>query len=364
MSKKNVLIIFGGKSGEHEVSVRSARSIEENIDHDKFTTHVLGVTQDGRWHYGETIQEITDGKKVLPPSVQVLLPNENEGSTLSLQSGNGLEKLNFDVIFPIIHGTNGEDGTLQGVLEISNLPYVGSNVLGSAIAMDKVVQKMICEHEGIPQTKFVWFRRNEWLESKTKCLEMVSKQLSFPLFVKPANLGSSVGISKVKMESELEKAIQDALQYDNKIIIEQGIEGIKEIEVAVLGNETPTASVCGAIIPHTEFYDYETKYVTDDIEVEIPAKIPSDIADQIRMMAIKTFTVLNCSGMSRVDFFYQPETNKFFLNELNTLPGFTSISQYPKLWENSGVSYTELTSRLIEFAIEKWQDKQQLKYTY
>ncbi len=364
MSKQHVLIIFGGKSGEHEVSVRSAKSIEEHIDHDKYETHVLGITQDGRWHYGDTIAEITDGKKVIAPTVQVLLPNENEGNTLSLKTNAGLQNLSFDVIFPIIHGTNGEDGTLQGLLELSNLPYVGSNVLGSAVAMDKVVQKMICDHEGIPQTKFVWFRKNDWLQDKAACLAKVTEKLSFPVFVKPANLGSSVGISKVKDNSGLESAIEDALQYDLKVLIEEGVNGIKEVEVAVLGNEQPVASVCGAIIPHTEFYDYETKYITDDIEVEIPAQIPADISDQIRALAVKTFQVLNCSGLSRVDFFYQKDTNKFFLNELNTLPGFTSISQYPKLWEHSGVSYTELTSRLLDLAIQKWHDKQQLKYTY
>jgi len=364
MNKKHVLIIFGGKSGEHEVSVRSARSIEENIDRDRFTTHVLGVTQDGRWNYGETIAEITDEKRVLQPSMQILLPSENEGATFSIITNTGLEKLSFDVIFPIIHGTNGEDGTLQGVLELSNLPYVGSNVLGSAIAMDKVIQKMICRYEGIPQTKFVWFRKEEWGKNPTTCIKEITQELTFPIFVKPANLGSSVGISKVKQAAELHHAITTAFLYDSKIIIEQGVEHIKEIEVAVLGNSQPEASVCGAIIPRSEFYDYETKYMTDDIEVEIPAHIPADVAEKIRKAAIQTFTCLNCSGMSRVDFFYQTETKQYFLNEINTLPGFTSISMYPKLWQATGLSYTDLTSRLLELAIEKWRDKQKLKYTY
>jgi len=364
MNKKNVLIIFGGKSGEHEVSVRSASAIEENIDHDKFETHVLGITQDGKWHYGHTIKEITSGLKVLAPSVQVLLPSENEGSTLSLNTSSGLEKMTFDVIFPIIHGTNGEDGVLQGLLELSNLPYVGSNVLSSAISMDKVVQKMICDHEDIPQTKFVWFKKVEWLKNKQTCLEKIESTLKLPVFVKPANLGSSVGISKVKTKADLAKAIEDAFVYDLKVIVEEGVNGIKEVEVGVLGNDQPMASVCGSIIPNTEFYDYETKYITDDVKVEIPAEIPEEVAKKIQATAVKTFKVLNCAGLARVDFFYQPETNEFFLNELNTLPGFTSISMYAKLWKASGVSYTELTSKLLDLAIEKWQEKQQLKYTY
>ncbi len=364
MNKKNVLIIFGGKSGEHEVSVRSATAIEENIDQDKFNTHVLGITQDGKWHYGSSTAEISANLKVLPPDIQVLLPSENEGATLSLNKASGLEKITFDVIFPIIHGTNGEDGVLQGLLELSNLPYVGSNVLSSAISMDKVIQKMICKQEQIPQTSFVWFKKNEWKKDPNSCVSKIEKELKYPLFVKPANLGSSVGISKVKSPEDLTKAIETALQYDLKVIVEQAIPNIKEVEVAVLGNENPKASVCGSLIPNTEFYDYETKYITDDVKTEIPAEIPEEASTQIRELAIQTFKLLNCSGLARVDFFYQKDTGKFYLNELNTLPGFTSISMYAKLWKASGVSYTELITTLLELAIEKWGEKQELKYTY
>lgn len=364
MNKKNVLIVFGGKSGEHEVSVRSATAIEESIDREKFTTHVLGITQDGKWHYGNSIKEITADLKVISPTVQVLLPSENEGATLSLNTPSGLEKMSFDVIFPIIHGTNGEDGVLQGLLELSNLPYVGSNVLSSAISMDKVVQKMVCDHEGIPQTEFAWFKKSEWLKDQDSCVKRIEAGLKYPLFVKPANLGSSVGISKVKTQDELPKAIENALMYDVKVIIEQAINGIKEVEVGILGNDQPKASVCGSIVPNTEFYDYETKYLTDDVQVEIPAELPQEVTARIQETAIKTFSLLNCSGLARVDFFYQKETEQFFLNELNTLPGFTSISMYAKLWKASGVSYTELTTKLLELAIEKWNEKQQLKYTY
>ncbi len=362
--KKQVLIIFGGKSGEHEVSVRSARSIEEAIDKELFETHCLGVTQEGRWHYGSSVQEVTDGKKVLPPNTTLSLPDGAHPKNLSIQTAHGQEPIQSDVIFPIIHGTNGEDGTIQGFLELANLPYVGSGVTGSAVAMDKIIQKTICAQHHIPQTKFVWFDQYEWDKDPQITLDEINKDLVYPLFVKPANLGSSVGITKVKHVTELENAIKTAFTYDTKILVEEGVNDILEVEVGVLGNENPKASVCGSIQPNTEFYDYETKYITDDVVMEIPAKIPSDISDKIRAAAVKTFKVLNCSGLSRIDFFYQPSTNQYFLNELNTLPGFTSISMYPKLWEATGVSYTDLITELLNLATKRWEDKQQLSFVY
>lgn len=362
--KKHVLIIFGGKSGEHEVSVNSAKSIEKYIDHELYDTHCLGVTQDGHWHYGHSVAEITDGRIVLPPNTTISLPDGIHSDALAVSTNQGIQSLKSDIVFPIIHGTNGEDGTLQGLLELSNLPYVGSGVLGSAVSMDKSIQKSLCQLHHIPQTKYLEVSYKEWLNNPDQVIASIESTLAYPVFVKPANLGSSVGISKVKSLETLESAVSEAFSFDTKVMVEQGVPNILEIEVAVLGNDDPQASICGSIHPNTEFYDYETKYVTDDIVSNIPAEIPEDISQQIRDAAIKAFKVLNCSGLARVDFFYQAETNKFYLNELNTLPGFTSISQYPKLWEASGIPYSELISKLLELAVEKWEAKQHLKYTY
>lgn len=351
--KKNVAIIFGGKSGEHEVSVNSALSIEANINHELFNTVAIGIAHNGSWQVGKNIAELVKDGKVLAKD-QLTLPNNDVIKQL----------LSADVIFPIIHGTNGEDGTLQGLLEMANVPYVGSKVLGSATAMDKVIQKQLCSYINLPQADYYTFTRLEWENKQAEIIEDISKNIKYPNFVKPANLGSSVGISKVKSKSDLIIAINQALTYDNKILVEEGIENILEVEVSVLGNENPKASVCGSIHPNTEFYDYETKYITDDIVAKIPAEIPQNISEQIRQIAIDAYQVLNCQGLARVDFFYQQDHNRIVLNEINTLPGFTKISMYPKLWAATDLSYTDLITNLIELGIESWNAKQQLKYTY
>ncbi|MEO8581270.1 MAG: D-alanine--D-alanine ligase family protein [Patescibacteria group bacterium] len=356
--KKKVLIIFGGKSGEHEVSNRSAKSIEQYLDRDKFEPYVLGITSDGRWHFGSSVESITSNLQVLPPSEHVSLPTEPGNRELTVQTEKGLEHLQFDVIFPIIHGTNGEDGKLQGLLEISNLPYVGAGVIGSALAMDKVIQKQLCDGRGFPQTQYEWFWKHEWEKSEDHIIDKIEKKFAYPIFVKPANSGSSVGITKAHNKQEFIHAVKLALEYDLKILVEEAIQDIAEVEVGVLGNHKPKASVCGSIKPKAEFYDYQTKYVTDDIIAEIPAEIPADISEKIRATAVEVFQLLNCKGMARVDFFYQPKTGKYFLNEINTLPGFTSTSMYPKLWEATGLSYTDLLSELIVLAIEDWKEKQ------
>lgn len=347
---KNVLIVFGGKSKEHEVSVSSAQSIEDNIDSSRFKTSAMGITHQGTWHYGPTINQVTQNGKVIPAPNPSLIPSE--------------KILSADMVFLILHGPNGEDGNVQGLLELLNMPYVGSGVLGSALAMDKIVQKQLCAYHQIPQTKYVGFSHHDWANGAPIILKHIEQELSYPLFIKPANMGSSVVVSKVKTQYKLKTAIQDALQYDLKLIAEEGVTDIKEIEVSVLGNEEPQASVCGEIRPNTEFYDYETKYVTDDIETAIPAKIPQKISKKIQTTAVKAFQVLNCAGLARVDFFYQPQTRKYFLNEINTLPGFTSISMYPKLWAATGVSYTKLITRLLELAEDRWQKKQKLVFEY
>lgn len=350
---KKVIIILGGKSGEHEVSVNSALAIEKNIDKTKFKTRVIGIAHNGSWIEGEKIADIVANGKV------------KQNGNLTLPSDKVLTKLfEADVIFPVIHGTNGEDGTIQGLLDIANLPYVGSGVLGSAVCMDKVIQKQLCSTVGIPQTNYTSFTRTEWEKNKKDVLDKINNELTYPLFVKPANLGSSVGISKVKTTDQLEKSITEALLFDNKIIVEAGLENIMEIEISILGNETPQASVCGSIAPNTEFYDYETKYVTDDISSQIPAQIEKDSSQTIKNLAIKTYLTLNCEGLARIDFFYDPKNKKVILNEVNTMPGFTKISMYPKLWIKSGISYQGLITKLIKYALDSWQKKQQLKYTY
>ena len=361
---KKVLIIFGGKSGEHEVSVRSAKSIEENIDSSKYETLAMGISHQGQWHLGKTIKEITAGGKVLPTPSQISLPKNDAEKSLTVSRDKKEQQVKVDVIFPIIHGTNGEDGTLQGMLELTNIPYVGPEVLGSAASMDKVIQKQLCQIANIPQTKYLFITAYDWQKNKSEFIKKINQDLKYPLFVKPANMGSSVGVEKVKKSQQLERAIEKALKYDHKVLVEQSIENALEIEVSVLGNHDPQASVCGSIKPNTEFYDYETKYVTDDIKAEIPAKIPEKTANAIRKTAVKTFKLMNCFGMARVDFLYQPKQDKFYLNELNTLPGFTSISMYPKLWEASGISYSDLITKLLELAEERWQEKQKLTYQY
>ncbi len=347
---KNILIICGGKSGEHEVSIKSAQSIEKNIDQNLYKTTAMGITHHGYWHAGPTIKSVTKNGRVSLPKNLSLIPDK--------------KILEADIIFPILHGPNGEDGTIQGLLELLNVAYVGPGVLGSALSMDKIIQKQVCAFHGIPQTKYLGFSNHEWNHNSKSVINSINEQLQYPLFIKPANMGSSVGITKTHAEKNLKKSIAEALKYDRKIIVEEAVADIKEIEVAILGNHQPQASVCGEIIPNTEFYDYETKYITDDIKVAIPANIPSAAAKKIRHTAIKTFKALNCAGLARVDFFYQPKTGKHYLNEVNTLPGFTSISMYPKLWEKTDLNYTVLITKLLNLAEERWQEKQQLSYEY
>lgn len=352
--KKQIAIVFGGKSGEHEVSVRSARSIEKNINRDHYQTVALGLTKQGEWRVAPTIDQLVEKGQVR---------NVDSENTSLLPTP---KLLTANVIFPILHGPNGEDGSLQGLLKLINKPYVGSGILGSALAMDKVVQKQVCATAQIPQTPYVWFYRQQWQnkEERKQLIAQIKSQLQSPLFIKPANMGSSVGVSKVKNFKQLNSAIDNAGQYDHKIIVEQAVNQVKEIEVSVLGNNKPKASVCGEIVPNTEFYDYETKYITDDIESQIPAQLPPKISQTIRKLALKTFKVLNCFGLARVDFLYQTKTKQFYLNEVNTLPGFTAISMYPKLWAATDLPYQKLISRLIELAESKWKKEQTLAYEY
>lgn len=360
MSKRiRVGIFFGGKSAEHEVSLQSAKSIVEAIDKDKYDIVLIGIDKQGKWYLSEPSAFLShaDNPKLIKLSDAsesvVLIPGGHGTQLISLSSSESLKPV--DVVFPILHGTYGEDGTVQGLLKLANIPFVGAGVLGSAVGMDKDVMKRLLRDSGLPVAKFLVFDRSERIN-----FEDVKRELGLPVFVKPANLGSSVGINKANNKEEFEHAVDDALKYDNKILIEEFVKG-REIECSVLGNENPVASIPGEIIPKREFYSYETKYIDDDgALLEIPAKLPSDIVDKIQKLAVKTFKALCCEGMGRVDFFLKDD-GEVIVNEINTIPGFTNISMYPKLWKASGIQYTELIDKLIQLAIDRFEREKNLK---
>ena len=345
--KIHIVLLFGGKSAEHEVSIRSAQSIYNVLDKSKYEITLIGIDKNGTW-LSLNAQQFLSSKEILFDK-QITPYNINN----LFQTG----KSKVDVVFPVLHGPFGEDGTIQGLLKLANVPFVGAGVLGSAVGMDKDVAKRLLRDAGLPNAKFHIY--NEY-ERKTISFEKVRKDLGLPLFVKPANLGSSVGISKVHNKAEFVKAINSAFQYDSKILIEEYIKG-REIECSVLGNEKPIASVCGEIIPNHEFYSYEAKYLDDNGAVlSIPAKIPKVIMSKVQELAVKTYKVLCCDGMARVDFFLK-ENGEIYINEINTIPGFTSISMYPKLWEKSGIHYGKLIDTLIKLAIDRHDKEQKLK---
>ena len=366
MEKKiNVGILCGGKSAEHEVSLQSARNIYEAIDREKFNPILIGIGKDGRWLYGshskaaDFIDNADDPKMISlnSKSTEAHLPSQS-GGRLSVR-GNTPETIELDVIFPILHGPFGEDGTVQGLLKLADLPFVGSGVLGSAVGMDKDVMKRLLQNSGIPIGKFIVIRDWETMPSYPE----ITAALGSPLFIKPANMGSSVGVSKVYNEEDFRKAISEAFLYDTKIILEENIPG-REIECSVLGNENPKASVPGEVKATRDFYSYEAKYIDEDGAIlEIPADLPDAKVREIQDMAVRTFKTLECSGLSRVDFFLK-EDGAVLVNEINTLPGFTKISMYPKLWEASGIGYKELITELIELAIARYNKENKLKTTY
>ncbi|MGH8293349.1 MAG: D-alanine--D-alanine ligase [Gammaproteobacteria bacterium] len=363
MTKKiRVGILFGGKSAEHEISLLSAKNIIEALDKNKYEPVLIGIDKTGRWLMNEPSQFLlnsTNPKLIALNKVNsesVALVPQSEGRLTSLNSGHTEQSV--DVVFPILHGPFGEDGTIQGLLKLANVPFVGASVLGSAVGMDKDVMKRLLREAGIPVPKFLVFRHNEQLE-----FDSVTRALGLPLFVKPANLGSSVGISKAKDRVGFEKAVRDAFRYDNKILVEEAIRG-HEIECAVLGNDDPIASVPGEIIPTHEFYDYDAKYVDENgARLEAPAKLPPETVKRVQELAIRTFKTLNCEGMGRVDFFLKAD-GTLLVNEINTIPGFTKISMYPRLWSLSSISYTELIDRLIQLAIARFAQEQKLKTSH
>jgi D-alanine-D-alanine ligase len=353
MMKKKIGLLYGGKSAEHEVSLSTAKAVTQALNFEQYEIYPIFITLDGEWLTGQPltapIQEVSElqftsnGKA---NNVDMFIAKHNE--------------IQFDVIFPLLHGTNGEDGTVQGFLEVLNIPYVGNGVLASATGMDKVTMKQLFEIAGLKQTPYTHFIRSEWLAASDEILGRCEKQLQWPMFVKPANLGSSVGISKATTREELQAAIEIALQYDRKIIVEQGVVG-REIEIAVLGNDHPEVSVVGEIRSATDFYDYESKYQDGNTILVIPAEVTESVYETVARDAKAAFKILDCSGLVRADFFVTAD-NEAIINEVNTLPGFTPFSMYPLMWEKAGLPYSKLIDRLIELAEERYDLKQQLQY--
>ena len=395
MEKLRVGILFGGRSGEHEVSLLSAASVLNAIDKEKYDVVPIGITKDGRWLTAEHAENLLQGKLMLEPrnlragdpettpSAAVLArgeavvvppePVHRQTGLVPFQTDAAMMRrasdraINVDVIFPVLHGTFGEDGTIQGLLELADIPYVGAGVLGSAAGMDKDIMKSLFIAAGIPIVKHVTILRSAWEKDPKKVQKLMESKLTYPVFVKPANLGSSVGISKAHNRKELGPAIEEAAKFDRKIVIEQGAGGKKEkareIECSVLGNDEPVASVPGEIVPGKEFYDYTAKYVDEGSQLIIPAKLTKAETKKVQDMAVAAFQAVDCSGLARVDFLMDPKTQKIYLNEINTMPGFTSISMYPKLWAASGLDYADLIDRLIQLGIERHEDKKKNQYS-
>jgi D-alanine-D-alanine ligase len=365
--KLRVGILFGGKSGEHEVSLTSAKGIMNAINQDKYEVVPIGITKGGQWLVGGDVHQRLLDAAAGHPVIERGLKSQDEiaaaGETLSSMTLWAEESGPIDVIFPVLHGPLGEDGTVQGFLELLGLPYVGAGVTASAAGMDKALSKDIFRAHGLPIVIHRLFLRKQWQADPDGVIAECEAAIPYPMFVKPVNLGSSVGIHKAKNQDQLRAGLADAASYDRKLIVEQGLEA-REIEVSVLGNDEPIASVPGEIIPSREFYSYAAKYIDDSSELLIPAPISPEHTELIQSLAVMAFQALDCAGLARCDFLLEKKSGEVFLNELNTMPGFTPISMYPKLWEASGLSYSELIDRLIELALERHEDRQQSRATF
>lgn len=367
-NKIRVGLIFGGRSGEHEVSFCSASSIIKAIDKDKYTVVPIGITKEGRWISPQDSELALQSGRIEGKSTVTLLNNPSGTALVRIDNNQRLDKSStlekLDVIFPVLHGPYGEDGTVQGLLELADIPYVGAGVAASAISMDKDLMKIIFKQKNLPILKWLTIKRKEWQKDKGKILSIIQNDFEYPLFVKPTNLGSSVGITKAHKKEDLDKAIDLASSYDRKILIEEGLEEVREIECSVLGNDEPQASVVGEVKPAGEFYDYDSKYIDKETQLIIPADLPDGVSQKVQEIALRAFMAVDAAGMARVDFFVSKKENKIYLSEINTIPGFTSTSMYPRLWEASGVSYPDLIDQLIQLALERYQDKNQNKISY
>ena len=353
MKKLNVCVLFGGISPEHDVSLRSAESVLNNMDSDKYNIFPVGITKEGDWILfgGKDYSELPAGTWRENPANRRATISPVRGQGLLSFEGDCVVREMIDVVFPVLHGENGEDGAMQGLLQMAGIPYVGPHVSASAVAMDKTLTKLVIDNAGVPQAAWQLVRASDLHEHMDETVASLEAQFTYPMFVKPAGTGSSVGVNKATDRIALREALLQAGAYDEKILVEEFIHG-REIEVAVLGNENPVASICGEIDSGAEFYDYDAKYITDTSVAYIPARIPEDVAEQVRDAAVKVYTAVGCRGLSRVDFFVTFAENRLVFNEINTLPGFTSISMYPKLFAASGIPYGELIDRLLELAME------------
>ncbi|MBN1303922.1 MAG: D-alanine--D-alanine ligase [Anaerolineales bacterium] len=363
--KLKVAILFGGRSGEHEVSLNSARSVLSVLDPSKYEVIQIGITREGNWLTGENVLEaLVSGQTAhLEP---VFLPGEPGSSSLyfshPISTGNKLETFStIDVFFPVLHGTYGEDGTLQGLFEMADVAYVGAGVTGSAVGMDKGIFKDVMRANDIPVVEGIIALRSEIEADMDAVITKVEQLGEYPFFAKPANLGSSVGVSKCNRRSDLQEGLLEAAAYDRRVLIECGIRNAREIEISVLGNDNPKASVPGEVQPSREFYSYESKYVDGSSGLLIPAPVSTELSESIRQIAVKAYKAIDCAGMARVDFLLEGSSEKVYLNEVNTLPGFTQISMYPKLWENTGLPYPQLIDRLIELALERKTDRDRIE---
>ncbi len=362
ISKRKIGVLYGGRSGEHHVSLCSAASVVRALDQNKYEIIAIGIDRDGRWYVQDKPEIVPDkdfGQILLLKKRGIWLVNhfeqENKLHIYNIENNN--EEVIVDVVFPVLHGTYGEDGTLQGLLELAMVPYVGADVAGSAVGMDKDIAKRLLSQAGIPVVPSITIGQHQWQDNPANIIQDAPLKLGMPLFVKPLCTGSSVGVQKVKEKESLPAAIEFAFQFDTRIMIEKAID-CREIECAVLGNENPAASILGEIIPHHEFYSYEAKYIDPHgAAMKIPAELDAELADLIRKTAVQGYIALACSSLARVDFFLDKKTSKFYLNEINTLPGFTSISMYPKLWEATGLKYSDLLDKLIALALERHRNK-------
>lgn len=377
--KIKVGVIFGGRSGEHEVSLMSARSVMAALDPQKYEVVAIGIDKQGQWLVGDAMTALSDGSAdTARPGT--LLPEPGRGSLLQVEQSKQTperqpqrqperqplslsEVSTIDVILPILHGPYGEDGTVQGLLELAGIPYVGAGVVGSAVGMDKAIFKNVMEANDIPVLPWQLVLRSAWQHRPEPILDELEATFSYPVFTKPANLGSSVGIARCDDRSALRAGLDQASQYDRRLIVEQGIDA-RELEVSVLGNDAPLASVVGEVRPRRTFYDYVAKYISDDSELLIPAPLPAAVADRVRAMAVRAYRAIDCAGLGRVDLLLDRANDELYLNEINTIPGFTRISMYPKLWEASGLSYPQLLDRLIELALARYDEKRQLNTTF
>jgi D-alanine-D-alanine ligase len=360
-------VIFGGRSSEHYVSLRSARSIMDAIDPEKYEILPIGITKQGRWITGaDPLKALSDGEVEMKPAALIGEPGDptlKSIETIDTGGANVSDIGTVDVIFPVLHGPYGEDGTIQGLMELADVAYVGSGVVGSSVGMDKVVFKSVMTAHGIPVAPYQLVLRPDWESNPHAIIERVETQLYYPMFIKPANLGSSVGVSKATNSAELVKALNIAAEYDRRLIVEQGIDA-REIEVSVLGNDDPIASVPGEVVPGDEYYSYADKYLNNDAQYLIPAPIDEKIARQAQNYSVECFKAIDACGLARCDFLLDKETGKLWMNEINTIPGFTSISMYPKLWEASGISYPQLVDRLLQLALERHEQRRRNKTSF